>query len=221
MLTRATHPVDIFYIHQPDHSIPISETLAGINELHQAGHFKRFGLSNYLAADVQAVYDHCKEHSYVLPTVYQGNYNPVARGSEKSLFPTLRKLSIAFYAYSPLAGGFLAKTVEDVEAGKGRFDPETPAGKRNRARYANPTFYAALTAWGEVAKTQGCSQSNLAYRWVTFNSPLKKEYGDAIIIGASSEKQAVETLEGIKEGPLDAEVSERIDDIWTKIEKVG
>jgi aflatoxin B1 aldehyde reductase len=50
---------------------------------------------------------------------------------------------------------------------------------------------------------------------------LKKEYGDAIIIGASSEKQAVETLEGIKEGPLDAEVSERIDDIWTKIEKVG
>ena len=89
----------------PDHKTPIEETLEAINEVHKQGHFKRFGLSNYQAEDVERIYKHCKEHNYVLPTVYQGNYSPVARKQEQLLFPTLRKYNIAFYAYSPLAGG--------------------------------------------------------------------------------------------------------------------
>ena len=51
--------IDTFCIHMPDKSVPINETLAGINELHQAGAFRRFGLSNYLAADVEVIYAHC------------------------------------------------------------------------------------------------------------------------------------------------------------------
>lgn len=93
-----------------------------VQQLYQLGCFKRFGLSNFLAQDVQKAYDYAKERGYVLPTVYQGNYSPVARLQETLLFPTLRKLGIAFYAYSPLAGGFLTKTAEDIKQGKGRFN---------------------------------------------------------------------------------------------------
>ncbi len=85
----------------PDSLTPIAETLAGVDEVYKLGLFRRFGLSNYQAADVQAVYDHCVEKGYVLPTVYQGTYSPVTRYQETILFPTLRKLGIAFYAYSP------------------------------------------------------------------------------------------------------------------------
>jgi aflatoxin B1 aldehyde reductase len=46
----------------------------------------------------------------------------VARKQEEVLFPTLRKLGIAFYAYSPIAGGFLTKTKKDIEDGKGYVD---------------------------------------------------------------------------------------------------
>merc|ERR1711939_673655 len=47
--------VDIFYIHAPDSKTDIEETVAGVNEVHKLGLFKRFGLSNYTAEDVQAV----------------------------------------------------------------------------------------------------------------------------------------------------------------------
>lgn len=52
------------------------------------------------------------------PTVYEGNYNPIARKPETMLFPLLKKYGITFYAYSPLAGGFLAKSREDILAKK-------------------------------------------------------------------------------------------------------
>lgn len=88
--------VDILYIHAPDHDTPLEETLAAVDAVHKSGFFKRFGLSNYQAKDVEAVYNYAKEKGYVLPSVYQGNYNPVARKQETLLFPTLRKLGIAF-----------------------------------------------------------------------------------------------------------------------------
>jgi aflatoxin B1 aldehyde reductase len=108
-------------MHAPDDCTPLSSTLAGVNEAYKKGYFSRFGLSNYRVEDVEAVYNHCNENGYVLPTVYQGNYSPVARKQDTLLFPTLRRLKIAFYAYSPLAGGFLTKTKEQVKQGAGRF----------------------------------------------------------------------------------------------------
>ena len=68
--------VDIFYIHAPDGDTPIEQTLEGINEVHNTGFFKRFGLSNYKAEDVEKVYNHCKEKGYPLPSVYQGMHAP-------------------------------------------------------------------------------------------------------------------------------------------------
>ncbi|KAK7017692.1 NADP-dependent oxidoreductase domain-containing protein [Favolaschia claudopus] len=116
--------VDVFYLHAPDDSLDLEDQLKGINEAYQAGYFKRFGLSNFLAADVQRVYDICKAKGYPLPSVYQGNYNAVARKIETEIVPTLRKLNIAFYVYSPIAGGLLAKTSQQMQSGgaeAGRF----------------------------------------------------------------------------------------------------
>ena len=64
--------VDVFYIHAPDADTPIEQTLEGVNEVYKMGFFKRFGLSNYKAEDVEKVYNHCKEKGYPLPSVYQG-----------------------------------------------------------------------------------------------------------------------------------------------------
>lgn len=64
--------VDIFYIHSPDDGTPIEATLEGIKAVFDSGFFKRFGLSNYKAEDVEKVYEHCKTQGYPLPSVYQG-----------------------------------------------------------------------------------------------------------------------------------------------------
>ncbi|KAL8640694.1 MAG: hypothetical protein Q9228_002420, partial [Teloschistes exilis] len=101
--------VDLYYLHGPDPTTPIEDTLAGIREVYAAGKFRRFGISNYRPQDVRTIHSIQSAHASCLPTVYQGCYNAVARHAESDLFPVLRELGINFYAYSPIAGGFLAK----------------------------------------------------------------------------------------------------------------
>ncbi|KAI9740319.1 MAG: hypothetical protein M1834_004898 [Cirrosporium novae-zelandiae] len=120
--------VDIFYIHSPDFKTPLEDTLAGVNEAYKSGIFQRFGLSNYPPQEVQKVYDVCKANGYILPTVYQENHSAIARKQEEILFPVLRKLGISFYAYSPIAGGFLTKSKQQIEAGGTRFSKDQMYG---------------------------------------------------------------------------------------------
>jgi len=213
---RIDDQVDVFYLHCPDSKTSLSETLGAVNEAFQLGYFKRFGLSNFFAEEVQNVYDLAKEKGYVLPTVYQGNYNPVARLQETLLFPTLRKLGIAFYAYSPLAGGFLTKTAADIKEGKGRFNDTVLQGVY-KALYVKPAYIDALAKWEAAAAAESVTRAELATRWVAFNPLLKKERGDGIIIGVSSNEQLEQTLNYLKKGKLSDEAIKAIDDIWEAI----
>lgn len=206
---------DILYLHAPDTSIPFEETLEGINEVYKKGIFKRFGVSNFSAEQVQQVYDVAKAKGYPLPEVYQGNYNPIARHLETQLFPTLRKLGIAFYAYSPLAGGFLTKTAADLDAGAGRFN-EKALGGLYKLMYDKPSFRAALSKWDEVAQKEGVSKAELAYRWVAYHSHLQSEE-DGVIFGASNLKQTEQTAQALKKGKLSADAVKNIEDIWQSI----
>ncbi|KAF5854731.1 hypothetical protein ETB97_012681, partial [Aspergillus alliaceus] len=132
-----TDQVDVYYIHAPDRRIPLEDLLAGLNIVHTAGKFKRLGLSNFLPEEVEEVVRISKKNNYILPSVYQGNYNAVARHSESTLLPILRKHNISYYAYSPIAGGFLTKDVKVlVSGGEGRWDPAKPTGGIYNGLYA-------------------------------------------------------------------------------------
>lgn len=208
--------VDIFYLHSADDTTPIEETLEGVNEVYKAGLFNRFGLSNYLEKDVQRIYDIARANGYVLPTVYQGNYNPVARGQETRLLPTLRKLNIAFYAYSPLAGGFLTKTAQQIQEGAGRFNDAFLNGEYKKL-YAKPALIEALAKWEAIANMEGVTRAELAYRWVASNSCLKNEKGDAMVFSASSVEQLDQSLTAIKKGKLSDAAVAAIDQLWEEI----
>lgn len=191
--------------------------MSAVQKLYEQGSFKRFGLSNFHAEEVQQVYDICKKNKWVLPTVYQGNYSPVARKQEEVLFPPLRNLGIGFYAYSPLAGGFLTKTPHGIKEGAGRFDTNNPIGKMYAGLYNRPSYLEALGEWKAIAEEVGCDSAELAYRWVSYNSPLNNENGDGIIVGASSLQQLEKTLQGIEHGPLPETAVKKIDGVWDKI----
>lgn len=109
---KKPHPqIDIMYLHSPDRTTPFPITCAAINSHHRAGHFRRFGLSNYRADEVEQIVAICEQNNYVKPTVYQGRYNAIIRGGEEELFPVLRKHGIGFYAYSPTAAGLFSGLV--------------------------------------------------------------------------------------------------------------
>jgi aryl-alcohol dehydrogenase-like predicted oxidoreductase len=201
--------------------VELEDQLKGINEAYKAGYFKRFGLSNFKAADVQRVYDIAKEKGYPLPTVYQGNYSAVARKQETELVPTLRKLGIAFYVYSPIAGGLLTKTVQQLREGSedaGRFAKGHRMQGLYGGLYNKPSYYKALELWEEAAKEAGTSRAELAYRWVAFDSVIDPKYGDAVVFGASKHSQISETLVWLKRGSVGEAAKAKIDEIWKVIE---
>lgn len=144
--------------------MPVEETLAGVNALHQEGLFKRFGLSNHTATQIQEVLQICKEKSFVLPSVFEGSYSAVARLAEDDILPLLRKNNIAFYAYSPIAGGFLAKTSQQFrdQSFEGRWEKSKFLGLVYQHLYNRPSSLNVLDKWHEIAKAEGISAVELA-----------------------------------------------------------
>jgi aflatoxin B1 aldehyde reductase len=106
--------MDIFYFHGPDRQTPLEEQCKAANELYQEVKFEGIVVSYLLVDEVQTIHDICKKEGYVLPTICQVGYNPLIRSADALLFPTLRKLGISFYAFSPLGGGYFTRTVEQL-----------------------------------------------------------------------------------------------------------
>jgi aflatoxin B1 aldehyde reductase len=56
---------DIFYLHAPDQSVEIFETLSAVQELYKEGAFRRFGLSNFAAWQVMEIYHIMKSNNWL------------------------------------------------------------------------------------------------------------------------------------------------------------
>ncbi|KAF9435844.1 hypothetical protein BGZ76_005392 [Entomortierella beljakovae] len=222
--------VHVFYLHAPDYSVPIEETLEAVNELYEQGKFEVFGLSNYPSWEVTKIYYHCKSKGYVVPTVYQGMYNAFTRNIELELLACLEDLNIRFYAYNPLCGGVLtgAHTFHgDVEKGS-RFDPEKDQGARYRERYWKSEYFEALDILKAACEPHGLSLVQVAFDWLQFHSKMSFARGDGkyssiqqlldspcIIIGASSLVHTVNNLDALRDGkPLPHDVLEALERCW-------
>ena len=71
-----------------------------------------------------------------------------------------------------------------------------------RERYWNAPYFNALAKIEAVAQKHGLTLAEIALRWVSHHSLLKREHGDAVLIGASSVKHIEENLVDLEKGPL-------------------
>ncbi|XP_029212590.1 aflatoxin B1 aldehyde reductase member 4-like isoform X5 [Acropora millepora] len=219
--------VDLFYLHSPDRSVPIEETLDDVNLLYKEGKFKQFGLSNYSAWEVAEIYYLCKMNGYPLPTVYQGKYNAVTRSAEGELFPCLRRLGISFYAYSPLAGGVLTGKHKFEDRAKGAIQQGRFSNDNKRADFflkffwKKPMFDAVdkvKVALDHVYGPGKVSLADASIRWCYHHSILDGAYGDAVIIGASSIKHLEDNIKSTKHGPLHEDIVRVFEEAWDQCE---
>jgi aflatoxin B1 aldehyde reductase len=220
-----TETIEMWYLHGPDRTVPLEATMRGVNELFKEGYFKRFGISNFMAWEVAKMCEICKTNGYVMPSVYQGIYNALHRSVEPELFPCLRHYGLAFYNFNPLAGGYLTsryhRDMKD-ESVEGRFNPSGMQGKSYRARYWNDAYFDALDLLRPVAKKHGLTEVACALRWMTHHSLLKREFGDGIIIGASSTQQMEENMKLLDDPePLPQEVLDALDAGWQKVKPIS
>ncbi|ORZ09371.1 Aldo/keto reductase [Lobosporangium transversale] len=210
--------IDIFYLHAPDYTTSFEETVKAVDELYREGLFERFGLSNFAAWQVALIHQLCKQHGYVLPVVYQGMYNAITRDVVRELFPCLKALNIAFYAYNPIAGGLLSGRYNfdsnDAQDG-GRFATKTEVGKIYRERYWNNLFFEAVKKVEKAAKDNNLTLIETALRWMSHHSDLGPQ--DGIIIGASSMQHLKDNLRDLEKGPLPQHVVEALDEAWEHV----
>ncbi|RDW61973.1 hypothetical protein BP6252_11406 [Coleophoma cylindrospora] len=209
--------IEMWYLHGPDRKTPYEETLRAVNELHQEGLFERFGISNYMSWEVAQMNEICIRNGWIRPSVFQGVYNAIHRTVEAELFPCLRHYNMSFYAFNPLAGGYLTsryhREAPQFEAGS-RFDPNTTQGKTYQKRYINDVMFDALDIVREATTKHGLTETECALRWLMHHSLLRAELGDTVIIGASSMKHLEENLLDSEKGPLPDEVVAALENAW-------
>ncbi|TFK32310.1 Aldo/keto reductase [Crucibulum laeve] len=213
--------LDIWYLHGPDRTVPYEVTLKAVNELYHEGYFKQFGISNYAAWEVAEMVGICKANGYIQPTVYQGVYHALHRAVEPELFPCLQKFGISFYEFSPLGGGLFTgryNSLDDKPEPGSRYDPDRVQGKSYRSRYWKEPHFQALKTISNLAEKHNLTLAEIALRWVSHHSLLRREHGDAILIGASRLSHIKQNLLDLEKGPLPAEVVSALDEAWLTVE---
>ena len=204
--------VDTLYLHFPDRNTPVESALEACNEFYIEGKFKELGLSNFPAWLVAYVYHISKERGWVLPTVYEGVYNPLARNAERELNECLNAYHMRFNAYNPLAGGMLTNKYKNFE--------DTPSYGRftNRPNYQNrywkSSYFDGIRIVKEVCEKEGISIVEATYRWMAFHSMLNETRGDGLIMGFSKFSQLQQNIEAIKQGVLPESIVSAFSKAW-------
>jgi aryl-alcohol dehydrogenase-like predicted oxidoreductase len=172
--------VDLYYLHVPDHSTPIEETLDTVAELLEKKKIRSWGISNYGAWQVLEMM--MLRPNMPKPVIAQHLYNVLIRELDVEWFSFAQKYGIETTIYNPLAGGLLTgKHSRDGSTQKGsRFEKN----KLYQGRYFTPAMFDRVDQLTAVAKASGLSLLELAYAWAAGAKGV-----DSIILGPASVEQ--------------------------------
>jgi aryl-alcohol dehydrogenase-like predicted oxidoreductase len=108
-LTRlGTDRIDLYLSHAPDPSTPLEETLAAFDELVRAGKIRHYGLSNADAGMVNEAVDAADRAGLHAPVNLQVGHSLLDPAPADTLDAAVKR-GVAVTAFSPLAGGWLAR----------------------------------------------------------------------------------------------------------------
>ncbi|HET7357432.1 MAG TPA: aldo/keto reductase [Nocardioidaceae bacterium] len=203
-----TDHLDIYYLHQPDWTVPIEETLTVMAELVDAGKVRHVGVSNYAAWQICEIRNLVERDGWPPVVVSQQMYNLLARSIEDEYAAFSEHAGLADVVYNPLAGGLLTGKHQYGEApSTGRFIQES-----YRDRYWTKGQFEAVARLGEVAAGAGLSLVELSLRWL-----LSRPVVDAVLLGASSLAQLEANL-AAAEGPAPDEATlAACDGVWREL----
>jgi aryl-alcohol dehydrogenase-like predicted oxidoreductase len=181
LLRLRTDRVDLYQLHKPDPSVPISETIGCLAELVDEGLIVEFGLSNVSGEALHiARQDGDRSLSHRVASV-QNRLNMLETLDRTDGLVACQDLGLAYLPYLPLASGVLT--------GKYRSCTQLPAGSR-LAEF--PQFGTALTsdnlklvdAWATWALERGRTVGELAHAWLLAHHPVA-----SVLSGATSSSQ--------------------------------
>jgi aryl-alcohol dehydrogenase-like predicted oxidoreductase len=207
-----TDYLDLYYLHQPDYSVPIEETLEAMESLVRQGKVRYPAISNYAAWQVCETRSIAAGGRYRPIHIAQMMYNLIARGLEQEFVPFAKKFEVALVVYNPLAGGLLTgKQARTAPAPGTRFDNN----QMYLDRYWHPVFFDAVEELAAIARQAGRSLVSLALNWLLHHTATA-----SIILGASRVEQLEENLQACQEGPMAEQTVRQCDTVWAKLRGV-
>jgi len=197
-----TDYIDIYYLHEPDYTTPLEESLETLNDLVRQGKILYIGLSNYYAWQVCKALWLADTHGLASKVAcIQMVYNLLARDSELEMTHLCEEEGIGINAWGALAGGMLAgKYLE--------YDPKAPppSGIKPYPSTWNPRYFDAVRSLKEIAEDRSLSQFALA--WL-----LAQPSVSSIVCGVSSVEQLDDSLAALDMN-LSEDDLEACDKVW-------
>jgi len=205
-----TDYLDLYYLHLPDYSVPIEETLAAMEEAVRAGKVRYPAVSNYAAWQVCEIHWIAEKNGFRPPRVSQPMYNVLTRGIEEEYLAFCKRFNVAVVPYNPLAGGLLSgkQSKQRGPIPGTRFD----GNKLYLERYWHDDYFAAVEELSAIARGAGKTLVELSLQWL-----LSQAQVDSIILGASRLEQLEENLKACQDGALDQSLLARCDEVWKRL----
>jgi aryl-alcohol dehydrogenase-like predicted oxidoreductase len=171
-----TGHVDLYYLHKPDPTTPIAQTLGALDELVGAGKVRAIGCSNFSAEQLAEADRVARQLGTVRFTVLQNHYSLLERRDDADVLPLCRELGVSYIPYLPLASGLLT--------GKYRRGEPAPEGTRLAGREIEDERFDRVEALAAFAEERGHTLHELAI------SALASTPGvGSIIAGATKPEQ--------------------------------
>jgi len=204
-----TDYLDLYYLHLPDRSVPIEESLDAMNEVVKQGKVRHIASSNYSAWQMTEMFWIADRKHYEAPWIAQPMYNLIARGIEQEYLPMCKQFGVSNIVYNPLAGGLLTgKHKIDAPIPGTRFDKN----KMYMDRYWHPGDFEAVEQLRQIAEKAGRSLLSLSLNWLYHHAAA-----DCIILGASRAEHLEQNLAVLGDGPLSADTVEACDKVWAEL----
>jgi aryl-alcohol dehydrogenase-like predicted oxidoreductase len=204
-----TDYLDVYYLHQPDYTTPIDQSLAVMDELVRAGKVRFVAVSNYSSWQVCQMLWLAEKNGWQPIVAVQPMYNLLARRIEQELIPCCRDYGLAVMPYNPLAGGLLSgKHQADAPLTGTRFD-RMPF---YRDRYWHPENFAAVDRLKNIAEKAGRSLVELALGWV-----IQQPGITSAILGVSRLEHLQTALAVLEKPPLPEEILAACDEAYAPL----
>ena len=195
-----TDYIDLYYIHWPDTSTPIEETLRAMDNLVESGKVRYIGCCNFAAWQLCEALWISRFNNLASFSAVQCHYNLIERAIESELAPCSENYGIGIIPFFPLAGGLLTDRYQrgkPIAAGTRLWmvhnappprmsnlpRPPTPGGPPKLTEL-NDENYAKLEKWQKFAKARNHSMEELALAWL-----LSHPYVSSVIAGATKPEQ--------------------------------
>lgn len=200
--------IDLFYLHQPDRSAHLEETMGAIAELVQQGIIGALGVSNFAAWQISELNHVADAIGTPRPVVAQQLFNLVARRIEEEYLEFARTTGLLTMVYNPLGGGLLTGKHSFAESPTtGRFGSSKLA-QMYKQRYWDARLFAAVDTLKEISSGAGMTLIELSLRWLI----SKRDVG-AIVLGASRVEQLQFNISVVQKGPLPDEIVTACDEV--------